>query len=285
VRRYDFGESVPATSSANWYSNSFGYGSGIVAFDIDLSGTQDLIYGGWWLPVKVALGLGIDNGYELNTSYTSATSSVVETIQLADLDKVDIVELMFSFTIAGEFIGKNIAMTGLDCHMEGIKSISVNGQPLGPQSYKTVPGKPWIIFSNRFVEGDYISVEYYQSIRPDMVVTNWDSNKGDYIFYNTESSVGIKGHEGLEAGRQGVVKIHPVPARDLVRVSYQPGIDISGSLRIEVYDMMGSKVSEAVIEDAQDELEMNIESLRSGLFLIKIFSGNSWLSSARLIKI
>jgi hypothetical protein len=82
-----------------------------------------------------------------------------------------------------------------------------------------------------------------------------------------------------------VVKIHPVPARDLVRVSYQPGIDISGSLRIEVYDMMGSKVSEAVIEDAQDELEMNIESLRSGLFLIKIFSGNSWLSSARLIKI
>jgi hypothetical protein len=66
VRQYDFTGIIPATSSANWYSQSFGYGSGIFLNDVDVDGISDLIYGGWWLPVKIALGDG--TGYALNTS-------------------------------------------------------------------------------------------------------------------------------------------------------------------------------------------------------------------------
>ena len=38
VRKYDFTGTIPATSNANWYSQSFGYGSGIFLNDADVDG-------------------------------------------------------------------------------------------------------------------------------------------------------------------------------------------------------------------------------------------------------
>ncbi|MCF8229146.1 MAG: VCBS repeat-containing protein, partial [Bacteroidales bacterium] len=82
LKMYNF-DSDPFETTPSWESNPFGYGSGIILYSVLWEDEPDLIYGGWWKPVKIALNT--ENGYELNASYTSSETSVVEAILISDL--------------------------------------------------------------------------------------------------------------------------------------------------------------------------------------------------------
>ena len=279
VRKYDFGNPFPSSSAASWYSNNFGYGSGIVLNDVDLDNNPDLIYGGWWLPVKIALGDG--TGFEMNTSYTSNTNSVVEAILLADLDKVDVEVLQETFQVSSSQANTNMIVLEKQV-LEGILEVWRNGEIVPAQNYKHVPGKPWVIFSDPLQTAESVEVSYYFSPYPDMAVTNWDSNKGDYIFYNTESSVGTEEHGDMGAWKPCGLKVWPVPARDWVRFSNQqsavsgqqslgngyPVLGRHGTWKIEIYNTSGCLINSVIWPEGKNEIEINVETMQPGFYLV-----------------
>jgi len=279
VRKYDFSGTIPSTSIASWYSNPFGYGSGIVLNDVDLDGFHDLIYGGWWLPVKIALGDGA--GFEMEPSYTSSTGSVVETIQLSDLDRVDEEQFQETFNMTSGQAGTNVIILPRQV-VEGIAGIYRNGLPVNPKTFKHIPGKPWIIFTNPLQPGEEVVVNYLASPYPDMVVTNWDSNKGNYIFYNTESSVGVEEQGGMEAWGHGGMEIWPVPAKDVVKLAVGSRQSM-GDLRIDIYDISGVLMKSKPWPEGKNEMSLNIENLAPGVYSAILKENNRVIDTKKLV--
>ncbi|MCD4664382.1 MAG: T9SS type A sorting domain-containing protein [Bacteroidales bacterium] len=260
VRLYDFSNGVPSSSSASWSSNPFGYGSGILLADVDLDGVLDLIYGGWWLPVKIALGDA--SGFELNTSYTSSTSSVVEAIQIADLDKDDIQITTESFNIESN----GISVIYLEKQLiENIISVNLNGMAVSRSFYCYVPNKNWISFKDNLKNGDEISIEYEFSNDGDMVITNWDSGKGNYIFYNDPATSKQPGE--LIDQNDLILNIAPNPAKDKIVVSFY--LQHNSFFEIEIIDLYGRNTFCSYRNfgnTGYNSTEINLESLDKGVY-------------------
>lgn len=208
IRFYDFPAGIPANSQASWTSPEVGYGSGVFLFDVTRDGNIDLIYGGWWLPMEIIPGTG--NSFENSPAFTSSTSSVVEAIRLADLGREAVVPMIADITGMPE--GAHAIRTPAQV-TENITAVYKNGELVPAGEYCFIPNKNWISFSNTLTSSDEIEVEYEASADPDIVITNWDSGKGNYIFYNTNISTGI-----TSAGIDPDISISPNPARDFISV-------------------------------------------------------------------
>ncbi len=267
VRLYSFDNGVPATSSASWTSNTFGYGSGIILSDVDVDGILDVIYGGWWLPVKIALGN--DTGFEMNPSYTSGTSSVVEAIQIADLDRDGIETTTETINIS-----ESVSVIYLEKQLiENILSVWINGKNITPAFYCTVPNKNWISFKDNLVSGDEVLVEYEFSHDGEMVITNWDSQKGNYIFYNDPQTSEIKGQP--DDSREISFNLFPNPVENKLTITYfSPSKQL-----VEVFltDLMGRKhyqTHREWIEIGVNTIELSTESLAAGIYQLKIKAEN-----------
>ncbi len=92
----------------------------------------------WWLPINVALGG--EEGFEMDPSYTSSTKSVVEAIQIADLDRDDIhvtTEIFFPEEGIGSIVYLSVQL------VENILSIKRNDALLEDSMYCYVPNKNW----------------------------------------------------------------------------------------------------------------------------------------------
>jgi hypothetical protein len=229
------------------------------------------------------------------TSYTSNTSSVVEAILLADLDKVDMEVLQETFQIVADQNNTNMIVLEKPI-VEGILEISRNGEIIPGQQYKHVPGKPWVIFSDPLQTDESVEVDYFYSPYPDMVVTNWDSNKGDYIFYNTESSVGVTEQGGFEAWGHGGMEVWPVPAREAVKISRQLTVDsrqssvnshlpqgISGSMKIEICSASGMLIKSVMWPEGKAEMEVNVGDLKPGFYLVNLKSEDRIIANGKFI--
>jgi hypothetical protein len=136
--------------------------------------------------VKIAFGDGI--GFGNNPSYTSSTGSVVEAIVLADLGREDEWFTGESCIVESFQAGSNIIVVSADV-VDRLVNVSINSVLVEPSGYSHIPGKPWISFREPFATGDLLEINYIYSPYPDMVITNWDSNKGNYIFYNTDGGL------------------------------------------------------------------------------------------------
>ncbi|MBN2174791.1 MAG: T9SS type A sorting domain-containing protein [Bacteroidales bacterium] len=233
VRLYDFASGVPSSSTASWTSPPFGYGSGVILSDVNVDGLLDLIYGGWWLPVNIILGN--NTGFETSISYTSSTSSVVEAIQIADLDRDGIEIKTDTFNIEGS----DISVLYLEKQLvENILSIQFNGKALSRSFYTLVPNKNWLSFKDNLKQGDEVIIEYEFSNDGDMVITNWDSSKGNYIFYNSpQTSVKEPLNNPTEAP---VMVIVPNPTSGKFSVNYR--LNQREFVEIRISDINGKHV-------------------------------------------
>ena len=266
VRLYSFDEGVPPTSSASWLSDPFGYGSGILLADVDTNGILDLIYGGWWLPVKIALG--DDSGFEIDPSYTSNTNSVVEAIQIADIDRDGIQIATETFTIEND-----ISLIYLEKQLiENILTVQLNGMEISKSFYCYVPNKNWISFKDNLKAGDEIYVEYEFSNDGDMVVTNWDSQKGNYIFYNdpTTSAKPVM----IDDRQEFRLNISPNPTSGKFSVNYF--IPEKQFVEIFLTDLAGKQIINLYrnwATEGKHSLEFNVENISSGVYNLRFKSG------------
>ena len=266
VRLYDFSDVIPPTSSASWTSNFFGYGSGILLSDVDVDGILDLIYGGWWLPVKIALGQTF--GFELTTSYTSSTNSVVEAIQIADLDRDGIETISETITIAEEksvvYLEKQLT--------ENIMSVQINEEDISKAFYCHVPNKNWISFKDNLKPGDEVSIEYEYSDDGDMVITNWDSQKGNYIFYNDPQTNVLPDQHQTQA--QFILNLYPNPVSDKLTITFYSSS--KQLVEIFLFDLMGRnhyQTHREWLEIGVNTIELSTEGLPAGVYQLEIKAG------------
>ena len=259
VRRYLFEGLLPASSTAGWYSQPFGYGSGILLADVDLDGVLDLIYGGWWLPMKIALGDAA--GFEINPSYTSQTSSVVEAILMADLGRESESVKTVELTITEQSAGGHLILLP-DQLVEDIVAVTKDGIPVAPGDHCTVPNKSWISFASPLQQGDLLSVTYRYSPHPDIVITNWDNNKGNYIFYNTNAPVGTAEAKLYPAGLQ----VFPNPGRDILDLRILGMISEGSDLRIS--DLTGRLIHKERISLVEGSGRIDISGIPAGAYIL-----------------
>lgn len=276
VRLYSFDNGVPATSSASWTSNTFGYGSGILLSDVDVDGILDVIYGGWWLPVKIALGNA--TGFEMNPSYTSGTSSVVEAIQIADLDRDGIETTTETINIT-----ESVSVIYLEKQLiENILSVQLNGENVSHAFYCSVPNKNWISFKDNLVSGDEVTVEYKFSHDGEMVITNWDSQIGNYIFYNDPQTSEIKGQP--DDSREISFNLFPNPVDDKLTITYfSPSKQL---IEIYLFDLLGRRnfiTFRDWIEKGDNTIEINTDNLSTGVYQLE-FKTENYKEVRKIIK-
>jgi hypothetical protein len=279
VRLYEFASGVPPSSMAGWSSNPFGYGSGVLLADVNENGILDLIYGGWWLPVKIALGTA--GGFELTPSYSSATTSVVEAIQMADLNRDGIVSDTDTLSIETDGISVVYLKRQI---IEEILSVRLNGHWISPAFYCYVINKNWISFKDELLQGDEVIIEYEYSVKSDMVITNWDPAKGNYIFYH-DIQTGVDPEQAGKMTGNLHFSVHPNPASGQFRVEFF--LENREFVEIELFDFQGRKTSFSernYFGPGNISFEIFPDGLPSGIYFIDFRSENHKTNRKVVIK-
>ncbi|MDZ7741178.1 MAG: FG-GAP-like repeat-containing protein [Bacteroidota bacterium] len=252
VKKYVF-DTEPYETTPAWESNPYGYGSGIILYSVLWEPRPDLIYGGWWQPMKIALQE--ENGYQLNTTYTSSTNSVVEAILVSDLGKESLIDSNYLIT---ESIPGNIIILPHQV-VENVQSVSVEDVVLSNEMWKHIPGKAWVAVTEEINLNPPILVKYQYSPHGDIVVTNWDSSKGNYIFYNTNEPVGIR-----EQRATGALSLYPNPANKVLHVELGNKIN-KGVLR--VFEREGRLVLQDKVFNTH-KISLDVDSFSNGVYFV-----------------
>ncbi|HDO27419.1 MAG TPA: T9SS type A sorting domain-containing protein, partial [Bacteroidetes bacterium] len=265
VKLYTFSDEIPSESDAVWSSTVSGYWSGVLLHDVDLDGINDLIYGGWWLPVNIHLG-NSDN-FDTLSSYTSLTSSVVEAIQVADLDKDGMQDTLESFVVDE----RDNSVFWLKYPVEFINSVVVTDFGIGSGYYCYVPGKNWLSVDKEIVaNGDTVYISYQYSNKGDIVISNWDSSIGNYIFYNDTTLTTISDHRKKEFD----FRVYPNPAHNEAFVNFrQMG---KSNVTISLCDLNGRPVRKSYnrnLPAGKHSVALNVNGLPEGLYLVKLTQG------------
>ena len=241
----------PYATEPEWESNYFGYGSGALFDDVNNNDTINLIYGGWWLPVNIALYQGF--GFEMNPSFTSSTGSVVEAIATADLSKNSVHNKIWHYTFNYH---SNIFYIK-DYDVESVDSVQHENNVLPDSAWTYIPGKNWILLKERYSAGQHLFAYYKASDHRDMVVTNWDQGKGNYIFYNQNTPVASEGHSEIAK-----TDIYPNPARNSLSVRSKKPLS-----QVSVYDITGRAIK---VIDAypKSNIEIDLHNLPDGCYFL-----------------
>jgi hypothetical protein len=276
IRLYNFNSGIPSTSPASWNSAPVGYGSGILLADVTRNDTLDLIYGGWWLPMEILRGNG--EYFKLIPSYTSNISSVVEAIQISDLRRRNIKIKADTINIQPD----TSAMVYLKKqNIENIMSVKKNGVILNSIDYSHIPGKNWVAFTETLLSGDQLIIEYEYTYDGDIVISNWDNNIGNFIYYNTNTPAYI---DNQEAGNDiECLSVYPVPATDYIRVQFT--VTRNTPVSIILYDMLGNATSLMDVKEVKAgsyDQQVSLD-IPSGTYVLVLRSSNDIMSVKILI--
>jgi hypothetical protein len=162
-----------------WTSSFSGYGSGINLVDIDDDNDLDLITGGWWQPVRIYLN---NNGnFNVNPEYTSTSTSVVEAIVCGDVNNDATMHLEQTYISNG--IKKLFYFPKTP--LQSIIRIVAGSDTLQNNEYCYDLENGWIMLASPPALGTTVKIKATYSSNIDLGITNWDQNKGNYLFFNT----------------------------------------------------------------------------------------------------
>ena len=266
IKQFSFPHPLPQSSPPNWESAFVGYGSGILMAEINNDENLDLLYGSWWGPLRILEG---DCGFWNTTpAYVASESSVVEAILMSDLGK-------FNYQSSSKTI-KSIteqSVIYLDQQIiEKINAVSVNGTYLDRADYCYVELKNWVSFKDNIMPGDVVTIEYEYMLNGDIVISNWDSGKGNFIYYNTNNPVGLA-ETDYEAKGLHIKDIYPQPAFEHINftIEYADETNIQAS----IFDLSGQLVLSGNLE-GKGSYSMQIASLKEGIYILEISDGASF---------
>ncbi|KYK21408.1 hypothetical protein AYK24_09125 [Thermoplasmatales archaeon SG8-52-4] len=162
------------TYSWNYYGR---YGSAVTLADVNCDNTLDLATGAWWDYTNIFLndGTGLPN----NPSWTSGGTSVVEKIVFGDVGP-ELIEKTYTKTFAAD--GNRRLFYLPHQNIQRIDSVSLDGVALDSSEYTYSREHTWITVSTAPTESVEVTYVYSRSL--DMVVSNWDPDIGNYLYYN-----------------------------------------------------------------------------------------------------
>jgi len=242
-KTYFFSQPPAGSSFPGWYSNTGGYGSAILAADLNFNGRPDLVTGRWWGRVEIYL----DTLYTLNTSpnWWSLTNSVIEAYALRDVNQDGRFTRNRQITVERDSIH---VLDLQDSGLEKIISLQVDGLPLDPGvDYCTVSGASWISTREPLLAGDLVSVEYLASFKQDLAVSNWDDNIGNYLFYNQTIPTSLS--ETAPLIGEPLVSVYPNPFNQSCRFEFY--LLKNSRVRITIYDALGRQVNQLLDQALQ----------------------------------
>ncbi|NWG28716.1 MAG: T9SS type A sorting domain-containing protein [Ignavibacteriaceae bacterium] len=245
-----------------WTSAFSGYGSGINLADIDNDNDLDLITGGWWQPVRIYL----NNNGSFNTSpeYTSTSTSVVEVIVMGDIDKDAVQDIQEIFISDGAKKLFYLPRTPL----QSLSKFIVDTDTLLYSQYCFDLENGWVSLATQPDSGAIIIVEASVSWDIDLGITNWDQNKGNYLFLNTSNPVYVNTEKNFPGGFV-LYQNYPNPFNPSTTLSFVIGH--SSFVSLKVYDVLGNEIATLVDEykpAGSYEVEFNVGqtiSLSSGI--------------------
>jgi len=170
-----------------WVSSDAGVTSSIAGGDIDGDGDTDLAVGGWWEGSRIYVN---EEGTLGNSSVWSSGSlyrSVAEAMQFGDVDNDGLTAVYDEI----KYIDNTSKVIYLNhAPVRGIIEIFVNGKRLDYIDFKLNPELGYITFSpGANIQKGEISVSYLYSKDLDLLVSNWDPDKGNYIFFNHSEDI------------------------------------------------------------------------------------------------
>ena len=160
--------------TAAWVSNTVRYGSCVALADFDQDGLLDIAGGGWWDKVTIYRNTG--KGFAATPSWSSGTSSVLEKLVLRDTAFQGLYlhdELFF-----GD--GKRRVFTLRSIPVERIYAVRVDGRFLAAGQWCADDCTGWVSLAK--APQKHVRVYTVASHNPDLVASNWDSGKGNYLF-------------------------------------------------------------------------------------------------------
>ena len=252
-----------------WTSAFSGYGSGINLADIDNDNDLDLITGGWWQPIRIYLN---NNGnFNSNPEYTSSSSSVVEVIVCGDVDN-DATMTQVAFGV-----GPQKLFYLLRTPVQELTRVIVDWDTLQYNEYCYDLENGWISLAAQPDSGVMIIFEFTDSRDLDLGITNWDQNKGNYIFLNNMNPVSVANEESLPENFK-LYQNYPNPFNPSTKIRYSiPSVTLSeveGSLvTLKVFDVLGNHVTTLVDEykpAGEYEVEFNGQSFPSGVYFYQL---------------
>jgi hypothetical protein len=164
-------------STASW-SYFGGHGSTVALADVNGDRFLDLAVGSWWGHTHLFYNDG--GGYGEEPSWSSGGTSVNEKIIFGDVGPT----LEQERTIIDRFIpdGHNKMIYLSHQPIQAVLRVTIDGVDLDHSEYTYSLEHGWVSFSVPSVQ--YIEIEYRYSRSLDMVVSNWDSTIGNYLYYN-----------------------------------------------------------------------------------------------------
>ncbi len=158
----------------NW-SYFDGYGSALALCDVDADGDLDLATGAWWDYTRLFLNTGA--GFGSGDSWRSTGTTVVEKIVFADVNRDGL------RTVTETFADPTRSMYSLAHQpVQRVAAVTRDGVPLGPGEYTFSYQDGWISVGAAPVTG--LAITYQYSQRPDMAVSNWDTQNGNQLYLN-----------------------------------------------------------------------------------------------------
>jgi len=153
------------------------YGSAVALADVNGDTLLDLGTGSWWLNTNIFLNQG--TGLPTIPSWSSSQATVNEKIVFGNIGP-SFCEQVYTkqFTPTG-----NRKLFYLPHRqLQGITTVICDGVVLQPSEYTSSRDEGWITVSP--IPQTSLAVTYRYSASQDMAVTNWDSNIGNYLYYN-----------------------------------------------------------------------------------------------------
>jgi hypothetical protein len=161
------------------YSWSYqeGFGSAVALADVNGDSKLDLATGAWWDNTRIFFNDG--NGLPTSSSWDSQRTSVIEKIVFGDVGP-HLNEIIYTEIYSPSGNKKLYYLPHQP--IQGIISITLDGVELDSSDYTFSREYGWFTLSA--VPSISVEVEYKYSYSLDMVVSNWDSGVGNFLYYN-----------------------------------------------------------------------------------------------------
>ena len=254
--------------------------SGINLADIDNDNDLDLLTGGWWQPVRIYL----NNNGSFNTipEYTSTSTSVVEVITCGDIENDALENIQQVFTSNGSKKLFYFPRTPL----QNMKRVIVGSDTLQNNQYCYDLENGWVMLTTQPASGSEVTIETVVSWDIDMGISNWDQNKGNFIFLNTSDPVSADKKENLPEDFV-LYQNFPNPFNPSTKISWQS--PVSSWQTLKIYDLLGNEVATLIDEyklagryEIEFRPESSIKNLSSGVYFYQLKTG-SYIETKKMI--
>jgi hypothetical protein len=242
--------------------------------DVNNDGWIDLAAGGWWEPVVVFE----NNAGIIDTvptwSWNGGGNLVCETVMWGDVRNCALVTI--SDYKSGDGTKK---LFYFDHHpIQTFCEVLVNDTAVSPTDFAYDPLTGWISFKDAPSTGsDNIEITYTYSQYPDLGVTNWTNNIGNYLFLNTATMITEDNtKQPTLSGISLLISPNPFSSKTQISLSLQPAATSVGSVKI--YNVAG-RVVKTFIQSALtpiiwDGSDSSGRKLPSGIYLIEFSNGS-----------